>query len=52
MNEDRYQPDRTMTYVVVFFLVGLLWMFMHPANDAAGTPTEHKCYSEAGYERC
>jgi hypothetical protein len=50
--EDRYKPDNSMTWVVVFFLIGLLWMFLHPANDSAGTPTEHKCWYETGYETC
>ena len=46
------REDNSMVYLAVFFIIGLLWMFSHPANDAAGTPTEHKCYYESGYERC
>ena len=46
------REDNAGTIGIVLFVIALLWMSMHPANDPAGTPTEHKCYYEAGYERC
>ena len=46
------REDNSLAIGGVLFVIALLWMSMHPANDAAGTPTEHKCYYESGYERC
>lgn len=49
MSDDR---DNSMTILGVIFVLGMIWMFMHPANDAAGSPTEHKCWTDVGYESC
>jgi hypothetical protein len=47
------ETDRAMTWAAVIFIVGLLWMFMNPANPPADTPSEHKCWvADVGYERC
>ena len=49
---DKYTDHSMMRIVAVIFIGGLLWGSCHPANPAAGTPVEHKCLTDVGYERC